>query len=160
MYIDNTMEIESKPVSASDKLNAKIDGLEIALISLKKLAEIAVTEVKLLKKQSAKLLSKQQKQKKTKTDNKPHGFAIPSKVSNELCAFMGKEPGTLIARTEVTKKLTEYINTHQLKNPENKRQILPDAVLTSLLGGELKDVFLTHFTIQKYMNPHFIKVTN
>lgn len=153
------MEIESKPTSASDKIIAKIDSLEIALISLKKAAEIAVTEIKLLKKQSTKLLSKQQKKKKTKSDNKPHGFAIPSKVSDELCVFMEKEPGTLIARTEVTKKLTEYINTNQLKNPENKRQILPDAKLSSLLGEEAKDVFLTHFTIQKYMNRHFVKVT-
>jgi len=153
------MESESKPISASDKMIAKIDALEIALISLKKAAEIAVTEIKLLKKQSTKLLSKQQKKKKTKSDNKPHGFAIPSKVSNDLCVFMEKEPGTLIARTEVTKKLTEYIYTNQLKNPENKRQILPDSKLSSLLGEEAKDVFLTHFTIQKYMNQHFVKVT-
>jgi hypothetical protein len=29
----------------------------------------------------------------------------------------------------------------------------------SLLGEEAKDVFLTHFTMQKYMNRHFEKVT-
>lgn len=149
------MDIESKTISASDKMIAKIDALEIALISMKKAAEIAVTEIKSLKKQSAKLLSKQQKKKKEKTDNKPHGFAIPSKVSLELCLFMGKEPDSLIARTDVTKKLTEYIKTNQLQNPENKRQIIPDANLMSLLGDESKGVFLTHFTIQKFINRHF-----
>lgn len=149
------MEIESKTNSTSDKIIAKIDALEIALISLKKAAEIAVTEIKSLKKQSAKLLSKQQKKKKEKTNNKPHGFAIPSKVSLELCLFMGKEAGSLIARTDVTKKLTEYIKTNQLQNPENKRQIIPDANLMALLGDESKDVFLTHFTIQKFINRHF-----
>jgi chromatin remodeling complex protein RSC6 len=151
---DNT----SKTISSSEKIFAKIDALEIALISLKKASEIAVNEIKGLKKQSQKLLSKQQKKKKTNVDNKPHGFAIPSKVSLELCSFMEKEPGTLIARTEVTKKLTEYIATHKLQNPENRRQIIPDINLLSLLGESAKDVFLTHFTIQKYMNRHFEKV--
>lgn len=71
---------------------------------------------------------------------------------------MKKEPGSLIARTEVTKKLTEYITNNQLQNPENKRQILPDTNLMGLLGEAAKDVFLTHFTIQKFMNRHFEKV--
>lgn len=146
-----------KPLSSVDKIIAKIDSLETALISLKKAAEIAVTEIKSLKKQSLKLSSKQQKSNKLKTDNKPHGFAIPSKVSNDLCVFMGKEYGTLIARTEVTKKLTEYITINSLQNPENRRQILPDAHLMKLLGEDAKDVFLTHFTMQKYINRHFEK---
>lgn len=148
----------SKTISSSEKLIAKIDALEIALISLKKASDIAVNEIKSLKKQSKKLLLKQQKKKKTNLDNKPHGFAIPSKVSLELCSFMGKEPGTLIARTEVTKKLTEYITINKLQNPENKRQIIPDAKLLSLLGEVSKDELLTHFTIQKFMNRHFEKV--
>lgn len=53
----------SKSISPSEKLIAKIDSLEIALVSLKKAAEIAVAEIKNLKKQSAKILSKQQKKK-------------------------------------------------------------------------------------------------
>ena len=147
-----------KNISCSEKLIAKIDNLEIALISLKKAVEISVNEIKSLKKHSQKLLSKQQKKKKINVDNKPQGFAIPSKVSLELCSFMGKEPGSLIARTEVTKKLTEYITTNKLQNPENKRQIIPDLNLLSLLGEGAKDVFLTHFTMQKFINPHFEKV--
>ena len=151
-------DFSTKTISTSEKLIAKIDSLEITLISLKKAAELAVSEIKTLKKQSQKILLKQQKKKNTKTDNKPHGFAIPSKVSEELCIFMGKEPGSLIARTEVTKKLTGYITNNQLQNPENKRQILPDTNLMALLGEDAKDVFLTHFTIQKFMNRHFEKV--
>jgi|LauGreSuBDMM15SN_2_FD.fasta_scaffold07763_3 chromatin remodeling complex protein RSC6 len=146
-----------KPMSSVDKMIVKIDALETALVSLKKAAEIAVAEIKQLKKQSLKLSSKQQKTNKIKTNHKPHGFAIPSKVSYELCVFMGKEPGTLIARTEVTKKLTEYITLNGLQNPENKRQIIPDEHLMQLLGEDAKDVFLTHFTMQKYMNRHFEK---
>ena len=149
-----------KPLTSTEKIIAKINSLESALISLKKAAEIAVSEIKGLKKQSLKLSSKQQKSNKVKTNNKPHGFAIPSKVSNDLCVFMGKEPGTYIARTEVTKKLTEYITLNNLQNPENRRQILPDDHLMKLLGEDAKDVFLTHFTMQKYINRHFEKVSS
>ena len=151
-------DFSTKTISASEKIIAKIDALEITLVSLKKAAEIAVNEIKTLKKQKQKKQLKKQKKKNTKTDNKPHGFAIPSKVSEELCIFMEKEPGSLIARTEVTKKLTEYITKNKLQNPENKKQILPDANLLSLLGEGVNDVFLTHFTIQKFMNRHFEKI--
>ena len=128
----------------------------MALLSNKKSAELAVLEIRNLKKQVKKL--KPQKNKKIlKPDRKPHGFAVPNIVSEELCTFMKVVPGTLVSRTNVTKKLTEYISENKLQNPENRRQILPDQVLSSLLGDSAKDAFLTHFTIQKYMNHHFIK---
>jgi chromatin remodeling complex protein RSC6 len=154
---DNELICSVKPNSPSDKLISKIESLEIALITLKKGLEIAVNEIKCIKKQSKKLLSKKEQKKKDNIEKKPHGFAIPSKVSNELCIFMGREPNSLIARTEVTKKLTEYITEHKLQNPEKKIQIIPDLKLLNLLGEEAKDVLLTHFTIQKYMNHHFEK---
>jgi len=154
------MEVVSsnKPLSANEKIINKIESLETVLISLKKTIDIIILEVKQLKKQSKKTLLKTQKGKKNeKTEVKPHGFAVPSKVSDELCSFMECDPGTLIARTQVTKKLTEYIKLHNLQNPEQKKQILPDETLYTLLGEESRNVFLTHFTIQKYMNHHFFK---
>ena len=72
---------------------------------------------------------------------------------------MNVVPGTLVSRTNVTKRLTQYIKEQKLQNNENMRQILPNAVLSSLLGPDAKDAYLTHFTIQKYMNHHFIKST-
>ena len=150
----NLESIIVKPVSLSpqDKILAKIDELEMALLANKKSAELAVLEIRNLKKQVKKL--KPQKNKKVlKPDRKPHGFAVPTLVSNELCLFMKVEPGTFVSRTNVT----EYISENKLQNPENKRQIIPDAVLSSLLGELAKNAYLTHFTIQKYMNHHFIK---
>jgi chromatin remodeling complex protein RSC6 len=52
--------------------------------------------------------------------------------------------------------LNLYIDENNLKNPENKRIILPDAKLRKLLGDEIEGVELTYFTIQKYMNKHFV----
>jgi chromatin remodeling complex protein RSC6 len=44
-----------------------------------------------------------------------------------------------------------------LKNPEKKSVILPDATLASLLGPDAQNATITHFTIQKYINRHFLK---
>ena len=155
-------EIEQKPLSKQasqhEKLLEKIDSLEMALLTLKKATDIAVFEVKSLKKQAHKVKLQKQK-KKPKTDRKPHGFAVPTKVSDLLCEFMKVPSGSLVARTAVTQRLTDYIKENQLQNKENQRQVLPDKTLIDLLGDNAKDQYLTHFTIQKYINHHFFKTT-
>jgi len=92
---------------------------------------------------------------KNKGNRKPSGFAKPSKVTNELCEFMNKKEGTEIARTEVTKALCSYIKENNLENKENSKIIYPDNKLKTLLGIE-EGQELTYFTIQKFMNKHFI----
>ncbi len=92
---------------------------------------------------------------KNKGNRKPSGFAKPTKVTNELCEFMNKKEGEEIARTEVTKALCSYIKEHNLENKENSKIIYPDNKLKTLLGIE-EGQELTYFTIQKYMNKHFI----
>jgi chromatin remodeling complex protein RSC6 len=145
----------SKQASQQEKIIQRIDSIETALQTLKKCVELTLTEVKSLKKQAKKIKSQKQK-KEFKGERKAHGFAVPSTVSDAMCIFMGVEPGTLISRTEVTKRLTQYITEHQLQNPKNKRQIIPNETLLNFLGEKAKDVYLTHFTIQKYLNQHFL----
>ena len=94
---------------------------------------------------------------KNKGHREPSGFAKPCKVTKELCNFMNKEEGTEIARTEVTKALISYVKENKLNNGENGKVILPDEKLKTLLGIQNEDDELTYFTIQKYMNKHFIK---
>ena len=68
---------------------------------------------------------------------------------------MNKEEGTELARTEVTKAIIGYIQEHKLQNNENRRVIMPDETLKTLLG--VKDAEeLNYFNLQKYMNKHFI----
>ena len=59
-------------------------------------------------------------------------------------------------RTEVTKRLISYISERQLINPEKKTQIIPDEKLLKLLGQDIDLSTLTRFTIQKYMNCHYL----
>ena len=86
---------------------------------------------------------------------KPCGFELPTSISDELCAFIGCAPGVKIPRTEVSKLIAKYISEKQLKHPEKKRIIVPDAKLSALLDPEAKDQELTHFSMNKYLKHHF-----
>lgn len=58
--------------------------------------------------------------------------------STELAAIVGKEP---LARTEVVKKVWEYIKAHNLQNPANKRNILADSKLKPIFGKDEVTMF-------------------
>ena len=84
----------------------------------------------------------------------PSGFAKPGPVSDELRTFLGLGKDELIARTEVTKKITEYCKQHNLQKAEDKRSIKTDAALKKLLRLQKGDE-LTFFNLQKYMKVHY-----
>jgi chromatin remodeling complex protein RSC6 len=109
-------------------------------------------------KKQMKGLKKEVTKKKSKGNRQPSGFAMPSKVTKELCDFMNKTEGTEIARTEVTRALVAYIKQNKLENEHNSKIITPDLKLKFLLGLE-DGQELTYFNIQKYMNKHFVKNT-
>jgi chromatin remodeling complex protein RSC6 len=120
------------------------------------------TQIKGLEKNVKKQLNSFKKaasKTKNKGNRKPSGFAKPTKVTKELCEFMNKKEGTEIARTDVTRALISYIDTNNLQNVTNKQIIYPDEKLKCLLGIHENEE-LTYFTIQKYMNKHFISLKN
>ena len=84
----------------------------------------------------------------------PSGFAKPGPISDELRAFLKLGPDELIARTEVTKKITEYCKANNLQKAEDKRTINVDATLKKLLRLKKGDE-LTFFNLQKYMKVHY-----
>ena len=88
----------------------------------------------------------------------PSGFVKPTKISKELAAFLGKEWGTEMARTQVTREINSYIRAHNLQDPKNGRRILADTKLRKLLKLTKEDE-LTYFNLQRYMSPHFAKAT-
>jgi len=110
---------------------------------------------KTVKKQMKTLKKEGVKNNKNKGNRKPSGFALPTKVTKELCEFMNKTEGTEIARTDVTRALVAYIKEKKLEDNNNSKNIMPDDKLRQLLGIE-ENKELTYFTIQKYMNKHFI----
>ena len=84
----------------------------------------------------------------------PSGFAKPGPVSDELRKFLSLKEGELIARTEVTKRITEYCKERNLQKEEDKRTIFADAGLRKLLRLKKGDE-LTFFNLQKYMKIHY-----
>lgn len=63
----------------------------------------------------------------------PSGIAKPAKISPELAEFLGVAPDVELARTDVIRQVAGYIKAHNLENPENRREILPDEKLAKLL---------------------------
>ena len=96
------------------------------------------------------------KKKKKAGNRQPSGFVKPTLISNELANFLGKEKGSQMARTEVTREINKYIREHSLQDKENGRKINPDTALRSLLQLPMADQ-LTYFNLQRYMSPHFAK---
>jgi chromatin remodeling complex protein RSC6 len=58
--------------------------------------------------------------------------------SAELAAVIGATP---VPRTEVTKKIWDYIKKHDLQDPANRRNINADAKLKPLFGKDQVSMF-------------------
>jgi upstream activation factor subunit UAF30 len=75
-------------------------------------------------------------------------FAKPVTLSAELAAVVGNGP---MARTEVTKKLWEYIKTNELQDKANKRLINADQKLKVVFGGKSQ---VSMFEMTKLVSVH------
>jgi upstream activation factor subunit UAF30 len=151
--VDVSGENETPLAEQSIEFLAKIQQIGALLSSLK-------TEYKSLEKRwsrEVKTAQKQSSKRKRKAGNRaPSGFVKPTKISDELASFLGKEKGTEMARTDVTREINTYIRAHKLQDKDNGRKINPDTKLASLLKLKKTDE-LTYFNLQKYMSPHFAK---
>ena len=76
----------------------------------------------------------------------------PYKLSAELTAVIGPGP---LPRSQVVKKLWEYIKGKNLQNPKNKRNILADDKLKAVFGGKGE---VTMFEMAKLINNHLTAV--
>lgn len=153
--------MESKPVHENISINEEFTNVLSQLSGLKSYCSSIINQVKALEKNVKKQMKKYdrqiKKQQQKKNKKKVSGFAIPSKVSSTLSDFMGLEEGQMIARTEVTKFIINYIKTNNLQNPSNNQCIIPDKKLNTLFNyGDNETKELTYFNIQKHMNRHFI----
>ena len=154
--------VESTPVEVVE--DAPVDKFELVLAILSKtLTETkeAIALVKTLQKEdkkSSKKTSKRSKKEKSdeaKASRPASGFAKPTKLSDALCSFLGVPSGTEMSRTDVTRVLNQYIKTNSLQDTNDKRTIVPDAKLKSIL--DTTEGHLTYFTLQKHIKHHFVK---
>lgn len=74
-----------------------------------------------------------------KAGRKPNAaFMKPLTPSPTLAAVIGKES---VPRTEVTKRIWDYIKKHNLQDPANRRNINADAKLRPLFGKDQVSMF-------------------
>jgi upstream activation factor subunit UAF30 len=106
-------------------------------------------------KASAKAAPKKAAAKKTaakKTARKPNAaFAAPLTVSAGLQEVIGNKP---MPRTEIIKKMWDYIKKNGLQDQKNKRMINADAKLKPIFGGKAQ---VSMFELAKVVNNHIQK---
>ena len=78
-------------------------------------------------------------------------FMAPLQPDEALAAVVGKDP---LPRTEVTKRIWDYIRSNNLQDPNDKRTIRADAKLKAIFDG--KDS-VTMFELTKLVNGHLKK---
>jgi upstream activation factor subunit UAF30 len=80
----------------------------------------------------------------------PQGSGLMKAVqpSAELAAIVGNTP---LPRTEITKRLWDYIKEHGLQDARNKRMINADAKLRPVLGGQEQ---VSMFDLPKLVSHH------
>jgi upstream activation factor subunit UAF30 len=165
-----TVVVSSTPVEAAavaapalpaTTLDEDIKAVTGNLNTLRETVSAMLGQVKKLEKRMHREIKDARKRKRRAppaegADAKPRApsiFERPTKVTDELCLFLGKPKGTLMSRSEVTKAVNNYVKENNLKN---KHDIKPDAPLKKLLAiGEGEP--LTYFNLQRYLNRHYVK---
>ena len=108
------------------------------------------------------VLSKKMKKTKRKTNRTGEtGFAKPGFISEQLANFLGHDASEQIRRTDVTKRITKYIQERNLQKADKKSIIDLDkpggAQLKALLEPAPEPDTLTFFRLQKHLKHQFIK---
>lgn len=141
------------------RITENFDSLISQVDALAKSSKALVSHLKKNKKATEKevtqLFKRTRESKKSRKPRKPSGFAKPCLVSDDLCEFLGKPKGTEMARTSVTKFVTDYIKDNNLQNPENKKEIICDQALKKIISLEPGEGPLTYFNIQRFMKHHY-----
>ena len=81
-----------------------------------------------------------------------NAFSKPVQPDAALAAVVGKDP---LPRTELTKKLWEYIRKHELQDPKEKRNIRADERLLAVFDGKK---VVSMFEMTKLVNGHLISL--
>ena len=154
----NTEALFAKLIAQFTELQTELaSGMKTFQTNLRTLQKEVARE----QKEAKKLIEKSQKKKRVVDPSKPRtpsGIAKPAPITNELCDFLGVAHGTQMSRIDVIKQVNQYITTHNLKNPENKQTITPDAKLQKLLSPP-EGAVVKFFNLQTYLKKHFPKAT-
>lgn len=163
-----TTKLQTNEVSNAESqtpATVKFEVIFDKLHSMQNLLKEIQVQLKTAHKEVAKAIKEsnqtKKKGKKTKGESSatvraPSGFAKPTQLSADLCRFLNIDENSLLARTDVTRKINQYIKDHKLQDEKDKRNINPDAALHTLLDPSITTP-LTYFNLQSRIKHHFIK---
>ena len=154
-------EATAAAVPEEVRLEAEAKSITARLLAVRETVSELISEAKRLEKKAAKVQKLADKRRRRKApvegeEGKPARvsiFQVPTDISPDLCAFMGRPAGSQESRSNVTKFITTYVKE---KNLKNKHDITADAALLKLLKLNKEDK-LTYFNLQKYLNVHYLK---
>jgi hypothetical protein len=159
--------VSEPPVTEPDVVTDDVVVLPMALLE-EKIALLSAIfkevniQVRVVKKEIDRLrrIADRVDKKKASAKSSPNGFAKASKITAELCVFLGVPSGSERSRTDVTREIHKYVQANELSDPKNKRIILAhkDAKLKALLGSSDTDE-ISYFNLQKFLKHHFVKPT-
>jgi len=118
----------------------------------KKAAKKAAPKKKAAKKAAPKKAAKRaapKKAAKKKSARKPNAaFMAPLTPSATLAEVVGSKP---LPRTEIIRKMWDYIKKYNLQDSKNRRMINGDAKLKAVFGGKAQ---VSMFELAKVINNH------
>jgi upstream activation factor subunit UAF30 len=153
-------EAAAPVVKSDDDITTAYSDITTKMTTVRQQMSSLILEFKVLQKRAERELKAVQKagnkRKQRNATRAPSGFVKPTLISDQLADFLGKDKGSLIARTDVTREINAYIRANKLQDPANGRKINPDSKLKKLLTLQPTDE-LTYFNLQRYMSQHFQK---
>ncbi len=140
-------------------LQKTISDLHEQLNNIKSAISTAANTIKSIEKQAGRVIKKADRKRRNRAvaadgTKKPCEFTKPTKITDELCAFLGKPKGSEMTRSDVTKAVIAYAKTHSLMD---KQAIKADGALRKLLTVTENDN-LTILTLQRFLKRHYIKL--
>jgi chromatin remodeling complex protein RSC6 len=109
----------------------------------------AKAKTKTKTKAKSKAAAKPKAKAKSKTKRKPNAaFMKPMNIGDALQPVVGSKP---LPRTEVTKRLWDYIKKNKLQDAKERRNINADDNLKKVFGGKKQ---VSMFEMTKLVNKH------
>lgn len=164
-------EIEKRAPSApAVATEATADGQAPAASKKSKRKKDSGVPVKFLRSINKRLLALQadaaramKLKKKTARNNENSGLMKPVHISEPLFKFLKAtgfevEKNQMYPRVEITRRIHTYVKDNNLRKENDKRVILPDSKLATLLNYDPKTAKeeMTYFRLPQYLKNHFI----
>jgi len=145
-----------REIILDEKMKSVFQCDSFSMFSMNKYISVHVDPFKPLDLTTKPKKPSQKKRKRGSKDEKPKakrkaGVQPPYRLSAELQQVVGKE---ILPRPQVVKAIWVYIKANELQNPSNKREILCDAKLKTIMGG--RDV-VTMFNMNSFVGDHLVE---